>query len=90
MSDPKQQSMFDDPDELAAWREHWQGMPEFVQEDLMPWKQVTVNFANREELTQFAALIGQSLTTNTRSIWFKKQAIAEGHYSGEKLWIHEP
>lgn len=51
----------------------WQGMPEFEQEDLEAWKSVKVNFANEADLVNFAALVGQTVTKNTRSIWYPKK-----------------
>ena len=36
------QLAFFDKDEY--WKEHWQDMPEFIQNDLMPWKTLQVHF----------------------------------------------
>lgn len=54
-------------DDLAA---EWQGMPEFEQADQKPVKQVTVSFASVEDLVAFARLMEQTVTLETRSIWF--------------------
>ena len=48
----------------------WEGMPEFEQEDLTPAFAVKVNFRSAEDLRAFAALLGQPLTENTRSVWY--------------------
>jgi hypothetical protein len=64
-----------DQDFHAVWRE-WQGMPEFSMEDMMPWYQVIVNFAEPSDLEDFAKLVGQPVHATARrtaSIWFPKQ-----------------
>lgn len=53
-----------DPNEL------WKGMPEFEQDDLGSWKSVHVHFANEEDYRAFAQLVEQTLTEQTRSIWY--------------------
>lgn len=56
--------------------EAWIGMPEFENEDQGAFASVKVNFPDRESLEKFAALIDQSLTPKTRSIWYPKAEIA--------------
>ncbi len=51
------------------WQEHWEDMPEFVQEKLEPFAKITIRFEDEESLAEFAKLIGQKLTPNTKSIW---------------------
>ena len=48
----------------------WEGMPEFEQEDLSPYQSIHVNFKCREDVEQFASLVGQKLSEKTRSIWY--------------------
>lgn len=62
--------VFEFVDDLDAWKKDWLGMPEFIQEDLAPWKQVIVSFENREDMEAFGKLIGQKVQFTTRSIWF--------------------
>ena len=57
-------------------------MPEFVQKDLEPFKQVIVNFETREDMEAFAAFIGQKITVNTRSIWYPEAEI--GRYANKR------
>ena len=45
-------------------------MPEFIQEDLMPWKTIKVHFENIENIDAFAKLIDQNLTGNTQYVWY--------------------
>lgn len=48
----------------------WQGMPAFEQDDQRPVKQITVSFARADDLAIFARLVEQTITMETRSIWF--------------------
>ena len=57
------------------WEEHWKGMPEFKQEDLTPKKSIIVNFSSDEDMLAFSKLIGQTVTENTRSIWYPEADI---------------
>lgn len=56
-------------------REAWVGMPEFENEDQGAKFSVKVNFADEDALKRFAELVGQTLTTKTRSIWYPKAEI---------------
>jgi hypothetical protein len=51
------------------WHEHWQSMPEFIQEKKSPFAQIIFRFACEEDLSDFAELIGQPLTPKTKSAW---------------------
>jgi len=53
----------------TKWEKEWQNMPEFIQEDLQPWKTLLVHFKDIEDLQDFAEVIGQKLTDQTRSKW---------------------
>ena len=53
----------------ADWREHWQGMPEFVQEKQEPFAKLIVRFETEADMMAFADIIGQKLTPKTKSIW---------------------
>ncbi len=70
-----QASLFGNLDDFTRAREEWQGMPEFAQENLRPWKQLIVSFENRADMDAFAALVGQRLTEKTQSIWYPEAEI---------------
>ena len=53
----------------------WQGMPEFVQEDLSAFKSLTINFATQADVDAFSHLVEQAITDKTRSIWYPKAEI---------------
>lgn len=60
-------ALFENP---PAWTEHWGGMPKFEQRDLSPLQSIYVHFRNEEDRRAFAALVGQTITSQTRSIWY--------------------
>lgn len=51
------------------WKEHWIGMPEFIQEKNEPFSKINIRFETEEDLDEFAKIIGQKLTPKTKSIW---------------------
>ena len=62
-----QPSLFD---ELETANEEWQGMPEFVQEDLSPHRVIYVRFRNDEDVAKFEELMNQKITEKQKTIWF--------------------
>ena len=74
MKDDKQETLFDKGE---WWDDDWQDMPEFVQEDLNPWKTVYIHFANREDMLEFSKLIDQTITMETKSLWYPKLTITK-------------
>ena len=59
-------------EEEAEWKKHWQGMPEYKQEDNPTYKTIYVHFRNKEDYEEFAKLIDQNLSDKTKSIWHPK------------------
>jgi hypothetical protein len=51
-------------------QDEWQGMPEFVQEDLSPHRVIYVRFRNAEDVAKFEELMGQRITEKQKTIWF--------------------
>lgn len=85
--DPAQSTLFPaekDPEQLALfdvapdWKATWKGMPDFNQRDLTPWQSTIVHFKNREDRAAFSKLLGQTITDDTKSLWYPKAEI--GHY----------
>ena len=54
------------------WEEEWQDMPEFVHEDLTSYRRIIVHFRNEEDIQKFAELVGQKITSKTKSLWHPK------------------
>lgn len=55
-----------------GWKELWKGMPDFEQRDESPWQTIPVHVRNRDDRKKLAALLGQTITDDTRSLWFPK------------------
>lgn len=53
----------------------WKDMPEFIQENKQPIKQLIVSFKNFDDYKEFSKLIEQPLTPKTQSVWFPKAEI---------------
>ena len=71
----KQNSLFDSSVIKTDWQKEWTGMPEFVQNKLVPHANIIVRIRNEEDLQKFAKLIDQDLNNKTKSIWFPKLQI---------------
>lgn len=71
---------FFDPGE--KWEKEWQGMPEFICEDLQPYQTIYVHFASKEDAQAFAKLVEQTITNKTISIWYPKAKI--GRYANKR------
>lgn len=67
-------------------KEHWQNMPEFVQEKQEPYAKIIVRFDSEEALQEFAQLINQKLTKKTKSIWHPQ--LVRGLH-GKKQYVDE-
>jgi len=48
----------------------WIDMPEFVQNKQEPYSKIIFRFENEEDLQEFSELIGQPLTSKTKSAWY--------------------
>ena len=67
-------------------KDSWKGMPEFVNNDNLPYKSIKISFRNEEDYQEFAKLIEQNLTEKTKSIWYPKLEIDDNML---KRWIEE-
>ena len=63
----KQTSLFE---QKTIHESEWEGMPEFVQERKNPHSKIIFRFESEEDLQAFANLIGQNLTSKTKSAWY--------------------
>lgn len=57
------------------WQREWEGMPEFVQNNNMPWKTLLVHFTCREDMLIFQDLIQQRFSKETKYVWFPEAEI---------------
>lgn len=65
----------------------WVGMPEFVQDKKEPFQKIIIRFESLKDLEEFAAKIGQKLTTKTKSIWYPYKPHKTGAY--KRRWVDE-
>lgn len=52
------------------WQDHWQGMPDFVQEEQKPFHKVNVCFKTKEDFEAFRELTGVTMTSKTKTVWY--------------------
>ena len=76
--DKKQNSLFEELKE--DWQEHWEGMPEFVQQEQDCYVKIIIRFRNEDDLQDFAKKLGQKVNNKTKSIWHPKLTFQD-HYS---------
>ena len=73
------------------WEEYWRGMPEFIQNDLAPRHSIQMEFKRRQDVDDFARLVGQTITPTakrTRSVWYPEAEI--GRFAGKAYVTDEP
>ena len=63
--DERQDSLFEMDED---WKKDWEGMPEFENKNLEPFKTVTVHFRNKEDYDQFRKLMDQNMTPE-EAVW---------------------
>jgi hypothetical protein len=69
------------------WRKEWQGMPEFFQEDLTPYRVLNLRFRNEEDVQEFAKLVEQVITPRQKALWFP---FAEFRRASHLRYVDEP
>lgn len=69
--DKKGGFLFDEED-VIFWKKEWQDMPEFIQNDLTPFRTILVHFQTQEDVDMFTRLMEQKISAKTRFIWFPK------------------
>lgn len=55
----------------------WQGMPDLAQKDVSAFKSIVVHFLSMSDVESFAKLIEQTVTEQTKSVWYPKRTQAE-------------
>jgi hypothetical protein len=63
----------EEPESKDDWQNHWKGMPEFIQDDLTPFKTIHVHFEKQKDVDKFAKLVGQKITPQTRYIYYPER-----------------
>jgi len=65
----KQNNLFNKPIS-EDWEREWLNMPEFINENKKPFKQILINFKSKEDMIIFSNLVNQKITVLTKSINF--------------------
>ena len=65
----QQNNLFNEP-VSEDWEREWIDMPEFINENKKTFKQILINFKNKEDMDSFSKLIDQKITILTKSINF--------------------
>jgi hypothetical protein len=73
--------------EKFNWRKEWEGMPEFLQEDLTPYRVLNVRFRNEEDVQEFTRLMEQVITPKQKALWFP---YAEFRRASHLRYVDEP
>jgi len=83
-TDENQISMFNVE---SIYEKEWKDMPEFVQEDLTPKREIIVYFKNETDVQTFAKLMNQKITILTKSLWYPEidiMSVVNKRYMDEK------
>lgn len=67
-----QDTLFDTETKAEA---EWQGMPEFVSKEMLPFHTVNVHFENPDHLKDFEVIIDQKVTQETKYVWHPKKVL---------------
>jgi len=76
--------LFDLPDEHGP---HLESLPDYKHEYLQPWQTVMVHLASREDKNALAKLLGQTITDETKYLWFPKPDMKR---VSNKRWVCDP
>lgn len=73
-------SLFDDDedDPVFDMDAHWRDMPAYEVENMMPFKQLMINFQTEEDMIAFAKLVNRKITKRTKSIWYPERDTIAG------------
>tara|TARA_R110000868_G_scaffold274911_1_gene534614 strand:+ start:1584 stop:1853 length:270 start_codon:yes stop_codon:yes gene_type:complete len=71
-------------EEKFDWEKEWNGMPEFVQDDLQLIHHVMVGFETVEDMKNFSQLVGRNIKFTTKSIVYPLKTNVE-----KKVWVDE-
>jgi len=64
----EQNQLFENLDE--SFRAEWVNMPEYIQNDLTPYRTINVRFRNAKDVEIFEQLMQQKITEKQKTIWF--------------------
>jgi hypothetical protein len=56
----------------SSWKSEWKDMPEFIQDCVEPFQTIIMRFRSQEDVNAFSKLLDQTITPNTKSLWYPK------------------
>jgi len=59
-------------DEASGQKTEWEGLPEYISDDLTAYRSIIIHFANEEGIKKFAKLIKQNITNKTKYLHYPK------------------
>ena len=66
------------------WKEHWQGMPEYIMKNLKSFRSINIHFRNQEDVDKFSKLLGQKIQPKAKSYWYP---ILKPRIAGDKRYV---
>jgi hypothetical protein len=66
------------------WHQYWKGMPEFISEDLTPFRTYRVHCKNQADVDALSAAVDQEFTPLTKWIWYPDVEIQK---VSDKRWV---
>ncbi|HUU86360.1 MAG TPA: hypothetical protein VMX17_01235 [Candidatus Glassbacteria bacterium] len=58
--------------DMSDAEKEWVGMPEFVQKENPPFREIKIRFTCEEDVQEFAEKIGHTVTSKTTYIWYSE------------------
>ncbi len=67
----------------------WNDMPEFEQEDDLPYQTIRLHFVSSKDVEEFADLIGRTITPQTKYLHIPKRTEADQAYSQKIAYVED-
>ncbi len=74
------------PNMNEQWRFEWFDMPEFIQEEKPPYKELTIRFRDQASVDEFAKVLEQTITELTSSLWYPE---LDKTINLDKRWVDQ-
>lgn len=71
---------------FREYMSYWENMPEYIVENLLPYKSLPVHFATKDDMKAFSKLVGQPVSKTSKCIWFPPAEV--GHIA-DKRYVDE-
>jgi hypothetical protein len=90
LRDKSQETLFGiEADEFTIWKKEWKDMPEFIQHELKPFKEIVLRFETKGDVEAFAKLVNQNISlVTTKYLWYPEVNVA--HFMDKRWKDKEP